>query len=56
MQWIAHDNTAPNNVGAIPSDLLQPLAAVLLLVAYRRTHTGHQRPEADPSMPNSVAS
>ncbi len=37
MQWIAHDNTAPSNVGAIPSDILQPLVALILLVGYRRT-------------------
>jgi uncharacterized protein DUF6790 len=37
MEWIAHDNTAPSNVGAIPSDILQPLVALALLTAYRRT-------------------
>lgn len=37
MQWSVHDNTAPSNVGAIPSDILQPLVAVILLIAYRRT-------------------
>jgi hypothetical protein len=36
MQWTVHDNTAPNNVWAIPSDILGPLLAVMLLVAYRR--------------------
>ena len=39
MQWQAHDNTAPNNVWAIPSDILQPLLAAVLLVAYRRTRS-----------------
>lgn len=42
MQWVAHGNTAPSNVGAIPSDVLQPLVAVLLLVAYRRTAAGRR--------------
>lgn len=36
MQWVAHGNTAPNNVWTIPTDILQPLIAVILLVAYRR--------------------
>jgi hypothetical protein len=47
MEWIAHDNTAPSNVGAIPSDILQPLVALALLTAYRRTagsHTPTTRP------------
>lgn len=35
MEWVAHDNTAPSNVGAIPSDILQPLVAVILLLVYR---------------------
>ncbi|MFG3441951.1 DUF6790 family protein [Nonomuraea sp. NPDC047897] len=37
MQWVAHGNTAPNNVWTIPTDILQPLVAVVLLVAYRRS-------------------
>jgi hypothetical protein len=36
MQYVAHDNTAPDNVWAIPSDFLQPIVAIVLLVAYRR--------------------
>ncbi len=36
MQWTVHDNTATNNVWAIPSDILGPLLAVILLIAYRR--------------------
>ncbi len=36
MQWSEHSNTAPANVWAIPSDIVDPLAAVVLLVAYRR--------------------
>lgn len=35
-EWQAHDNTAPNNVWAIPSDIV-PLLAAILLVVYRRT-------------------
>jgi hypothetical protein len=37
MQYTVHDNTAPNNVWAIPSDILGPVLAIVLLVAYRRT-------------------
>ncbi len=36
MQYVSHNNTAPNNVWAIPSDILQPLLAIVLLVLYRR--------------------
>lgn len=36
MQYSAHDNMAPSNVWAIPSDILQPLLAIILLIAYRR--------------------
>ncbi|WP_084957906.1 DUF6790 family protein [Thermoactinospora rubra] len=36
MQWFGHGNTAPGNVWAIPVDVLQPLAAIGLLIAYRR--------------------
>lgn len=43
MQLVAHDNRAPANVWALPSDLLQPLLATALLVAYRRT----RRPAGD---------
>ncbi|MEV0200031.1 DUF6790 family protein [Nonomuraea sp. NPDC050691] len=39
MQLVAHGNTAPNNVWTIPTDILQPLVAVVLLVIHR----GHQR-------------
>jgi hypothetical protein len=35
-QWIAHDNTAPVNVWAIPQDIVQAGLAVLLLLIYRR--------------------
>ena len=36
MQYSVHNNTAPNNVWAIPSDILQPIIAIILLVIYRR--------------------
>lgn len=36
MQWVSNDNTAPDNVWAIPSDFAQPLLAIVLLLAYRR--------------------
>ena len=36
MQLVGDSNTAPNNVWAIPSDILQPLLAVILLILYRR--------------------
>jgi hypothetical protein len=35
MEYVAHDNTAPSNVWAIPSDLLQPILAIILLAIYR---------------------
>lgn len=37
MQWVAHDNTEPDNIGVIPGDILGPLLAIGLLIAYRRT-------------------
>ncbi|MET7464001.1 DUF6790 family protein [Nonomuraea sp. NPDC005501] len=37
MQWAAHGNTAPNNVWTIPTDTLQPLISVVLLILYRRS-------------------
>jgi hypothetical protein len=36
MTWNVHNNTAPDNVWAIPSDILQPALAIILLVLYRR--------------------
>lgn len=41
MQLVAHDNHAPSNVWAIPSDIVQPVLAIALLVAYRRGPHGH---------------
>lgn len=37
MEWVAHNNDAPNNIYAIPSDVIQPVVAVVMLIAYRRT-------------------
>lgn len=36
MQYVGDGNDAPNNVWAIPSDIAQPLLAIVLLVLYRR--------------------
>jgi len=36
MQWVSHDNTDPDNIWAIPSDVLQPLLSIVLLIFYRR--------------------
>lgn len=35
-QLVFHDNHAPANVWALPSDIVQPLLAIILLVLYRR--------------------
>jgi hypothetical protein len=35
MSLVAHNNTAPDNVWALPSDFLQPLLALVLLWIYR---------------------
>lgn len=48
-QLVAHNNHAPDNVAAIPSDIVGPLLAVVLLVAYRwgaRSHPGTGGPAA----------
>ena len=39
MEYVAHDNDAPNNVWAIPSDFFQPVVAVIMFIAYRRTRS-----------------
>ena len=36
MQYVGDGNDAPDNTWAIPSDILQPLLAIVLLVMYRR--------------------
>ena len=36
MQYTVHDNTATNNVWAIPSDILGPVLAIGLLITLRR--------------------
>ncbi len=52
MQYVSHDNTAPNNVWAIPSDILGPLVAVVLLIIYRR---GQRRLESAPAQPEGTS-
>lgn len=51
MEYSAHDNTAPDNVWAIPSDILQPIISIILLVIYRR---GARPGDAPP--PDRIAS
>lgn len=36
MQYYGNGNDAPNNTWAIPSDILQPLIGIVLLLMYRR--------------------
>lgn len=38
MQWIAHDNTAPANVWALPTDVIGPVVGMALLAALWRAH------------------
>ncbi len=45
MQWVSHGNTSPDNLGAIPSDFLQPVLALAFLAAFRRSSV---TTEADP--------
>lgn len=57
MQWVANNNTAPDNVWALPSDVLQPLIAIVLLAAYRRSASAtpdraeEAEPEGEPAVP-----
>jgi hypothetical protein len=44
MQLVAHNNTAPANVWSLPSDIAQPVLAVVLLIAYRHTPLGRVEP------------
>jgi hypothetical protein len=44
MQLIAHDNREPSNVWSLPSDILMPLLAIVLLVAYRRAARSRAAP------------
>jgi hypothetical protein len=47
-QWLVHDNTAPNNLLAMPTDFGVPLlAAVLLLLLARRRADAPLRPDTD---------
>ncbi|MFM1722037.1 DUF6790 family protein [Rhodococcus sp. PAM 2766] len=41
MQWVAHDNTEPMNVWALPTDFLLPLIALVFLVLSRRVRPRH---------------
>lgn len=45
MEWVANDNLAPDNTWAIPSDFAQPLVAIILLLAYRKSDRGRLHPE-----------
>jgi hypothetical protein len=36
MEYYGQGNDAPNNTWAIPSDIAQPLVAIVLLILYRR--------------------
>ena len=46
IQWAKHSNTEPDNVWAIPSDILGPLVAALLLVYVRRVGAGSKTTRA----------
>jgi hypothetical protein len=48
MQWIEHDNTEPDNVWAIPSDILGPSLAIILLIWYRRLSPSADRGAGQP--------
>jgi hypothetical protein len=49
MQLVEHDNHEVNNVWAIPSDILGPLAAALLLVYVRRLASAATRRPTQPA-------
>ena len=53
MEYVAHDNTAPDNVWAIPSDFLQPIVAIVLLFIYRTT--AKAAPAAKPAATKKAA-
>lgn len=36
MQWVAHDNTDPDNIWAIPGDIIPTVVSIVLLIVYRR--------------------
>ncbi|WP_433803637.1 DUF6790 family protein [Actinomycetospora sp. CA-084318] len=45
-QWLMHGNTAPDNVGAIPTCFLVPLVAAITTWAARRAAARHTTPGA----------
>jgi len=47
MEWVAHNNLAPDNTWAIPSDFAQPIVALVLLAAYRKGPRGRLRAETE---------
>lgn len=49
MQLVEHDNTEPGNVLAIPTDIVFPLAAAILLFVYRRYERNEARAPAAPA-------
>ncbi|WP_144125045.1 DUF6790 family protein [Catellatospora sichuanensis] len=50
-QWVFHDNHAPANVWALPSDILMPLFAIILLVMYRRGAPAQSFEQASTALP-----
>lgn len=46
MEYVAHNDTAPSNVWAIPSDFMQPIFAIILLAGYRRQTPARLRARA----------
>jgi len=53
MQYVAHDNTAPDNIWAIPSDFLQPIVAIVLLLIYRAGQSKLSPTDAPESSPDA---
>jgi hypothetical protein len=51
MSWLGPDrNVAPDNVWAIPSDVLGPLLAIVLLIAYRRLSRNRAAAPEEPEL------
>lgn len=55
MEYTAHNNTAPSNVWAIPSDIAQPVLAIILLIFYRRGEAKLGASNPSPSVTNTNA-
>ncbi len=53
MQLVAHDNHASANVSSLPSDIVQAVLGVVLLIAYRHSALGRR---ARPAGPGEAAS